>query len=219
LQVWVYLKQTSLMKETLGAIETQARHMETQNSTLKDSVRVAELSAIAAKAQIEMMKQQKRAHLSVKEPEPFLALDLSWMDFNFGKVEIENFGESHAFNVKVRTKAEITTSETPPEFAELNDTTIPGVIRAGESPTPINVWYLTDWEERKVDLAKPNLFIHMRGIVEYTDVFTDKHSTGFRYSMEINKITLSDASGEVGKITSTFGWKRTSRGPFDNRAT
>jgi hypothetical protein len=57
LQVWVYLKQTSLMKETLGAIETQARHMETQNSTLKDSVRVAELSAIAAKAQIEMMKQ------------------------------------------------------------------------------------------------------------------------------------------------------------------
>ena len=218
--------QAALLWGTLGAIKTQAGLMEKQRgimegqtSVLKDSVTAAQASADAAAAQIKMMKQKERARVAVKRPRDFMILDLSFIDFNVAEVEIENFGSTHAINVRAHAIGEITDSKTLPDFPDLNPTTVPSVLRANSDPTTMNVWLLTTWDEKKVDFEKPNLFLNIRGVIEYEDVFRDKHTTGFRYTMQINGLAPADPAIQTAKITSYSGWLRVFKGPLDNHAT
>jgi hypothetical protein len=152
-----------------------------------------------------------------------------------------NFGYTHALNVRAEGAAralifedkvikkglvrvpDLRAYEAPlvdPLPLEFEDLSIPSVILS--SSAPVETWAAFIFPEEWGDEIgmRPRIAIEVRGIVEYEDMFGDKHFTKFSYDMRIHKW------GEVSKSGSTTirpyspfsRWFKTPN-PADNEAT
>jgi hypothetical protein len=181
-------RQRILTKKTLVAIKVQAGHMESQTTILRDSVAVAKKSADSAEESIALMKSKERARITVKIPSAGRwVTDMFWgIRFHVG-----NIGPSDAFNVSIMARLEFTQSSIPPKIPSPHGIRYFPRIRAGKRVSPItgpNDWEgsgeaeFDRWdEERMASVAGGKTFMHMRGTVDYEDIFGDPHVTPFRY--------------------------------------
>jgi hypothetical protein len=119
------------------------------------------------------------------------------------KFEVENIGQSHAFNVRFFSELEFTQSVNAPPIPELGHIcSINNVLKADEQ-TPVYsgpiFWgeegAAVSWSEVRMQSVKDTkTFLHLRGIVTYDDIFEEEHVTPFRYSWNVD--TASSSWGE-----------------------
>jgi hypothetical protein len=203
-QVVEMRRQRVLTEKTLVAINVQAGHMESQTKILQDSVAVAKKSADSAEKSLVLMKSKERARLTVKiPPVRFPVTDMFWgIAFQVG-----NIGPSDAFNIAIMARLEFTTSHVSPKIPSPHGIRYFPRIRAGKRVrfvTGPNDWDgsakagFDGWDEgRMASVASGKTFMHLRGTVDYEDVFGDPHVTPFRYMWHPSRFVWVEAVNNI----------------------
>ena len=229
-QIFVYWRQTSIMKATLTAISGQATTMETQaqearksaaqtfdvfkeqTDNLLISAKAATVSAMAAKDsakaandQIEMMKEKERARVQVT-PLDFDAVDPT--EPNKIMIEFVNIGPTNAFDVRVEAGAKVTVDMLKPEQGEYTDLAIPTLLRPEKVESSWVVWdFPRRWRDEIVD-DRAKIIFEVVGQIKYRDVFETTHTEDFSYRM--NVYGIEDMPRNSVKLKLMRNWH-----PFD----
>jgi hypothetical protein len=145
------------------------------------------------------------------------------LDGNHTSFDVENFGYTHALNVRAKGYGAVTRTSDPPKkedlVDELDDINLPTVIRTSINPIKAYITFPTDVEENTIEVLAPNLFVHIFGRIDYEDVFGEEYFTTFRYVMRIDKMGSRDPHTGDAPIDSFSGWRKISPTPEDNYAT
>jgi hypothetical protein len=200
------------MGEQVAEMKTQAGHMAEQTGVLRGSVEAAQKSANAALAQIQAMKDRERARL-VLRPKPLTEIEDNRHRLVAPRLEfeIENFGYSHAFDVAVEGRCEITTDSVAPPKGNVASYSVVGIVRTGEQVGRGSLAIVATDEmwENTIRPGASSLYAHLWGVLRYRDVFGDWHSPSFQYSNWIQG--LGDLTQRYGSmvipVMSMFGWE------------
>jgi len=226
--VWVTLLYAFTAWLTLRAIKRQAETMETQVKDARDAANAATetteatLEAIQRQAK-ELSRNNKnliskeRARVAVK----IVRIDtLDFYDTNVVKIQIENFGPTHALNVRAIGGARpvIRDMDEPDWYTDDLVFPVEKVIRANSAPIEGTMYFFFP-EELPPEISPADLAvrIEVRGSIEYDDVFGQPHVTPFFYLMNIPK-TSPLPKLNLFKIHPFSQW-RESEDPEENRAT
>jgi hypothetical protein len=177
-------------QETLAAIKRQADTLEGQTE--------------AALRQIRDTKNRERARLAL-HPKTITEIVVNDL-YPMIDLEIENVGYSHAFNLRIEARCEITASLTEPEGGEMQSVAVSIVQVGGErSQTSIALSY----DEEVVCAGAKNLYAHLWGSGTYDDVYGDSYPLSFRYFMDIQRILeLQQKNGiMILPVMALFGWE------------
>ncbi len=188
--------QAFLLWGNLRAIERQAIQMERQTGILQQSVALAEKSAEAARQNIDLFINRERAHLRIE------LLPLQWpLQPGVPSIhyKIVLHGATEAYVKASCARAELTDSPEPKEDTHW-------------SP-PMNIPQVITPEQRiaegriagvhpKMGLEAPEIaaieagtgFIHVRGFVQYNDVFGTERWTRFRRVWDIPRLSKLDST-------------------------
>jgi len=188
-----------------------------QTKATANAAKASEKAAKAALDQVELLKSKERARVAVKIL-PLETLNFFWGDFNSVKIEIENFGPTHAFNVRASGDARATIEGLDPLKTEFNDLIVPNVIRANSPPLESSLLFFfpEEWFQR-MEPTEAKILVEAMGVVEYNDVFGEEHTTKFSYVMNVNKTSKIPNSNLV-KIHPFSRWRRP-ESPKENHAT
>jgi hypothetical protein len=195
---------------TLGGIFWQAVATQAAAQGAKDA-------AGAAKVQIDALKSKERARLAL-HPGQLEFIDLD-DPFQCLTIDAENVGYSHAFNVGMAARCEITMSNSEPSPAEVKDVGTVNIIRAqeiirryrdDEERPEFNVLITAAEEMWKnvIHSGATDLYAHLWGIAMYEDVFGDSHKIGFQYRLKIHSLgnaVLPDTGTKL-PISSKSAW-------------
>jgi len=164
---------------TLIGIWRQGRTMNRQAVTM-------ERTLAAMKEQDWAAREKERARIVVE----IVPLDLH-ITHELWRVtfRVRNIGPTRAFNIWLNVKFEFTSSPVPPPIPEPRMLSHLSRIRAEKRR---HVFFRGDeWNEAKMqDVAAGKLFLHMRGTVDYQDIFGGFHVTPFRHLWNANLGTL-----------------------------
>jgi len=178
LTLWYITRQVKVM-------ESQAAQLEKQTAILADSVAVAQKSADAANAQIQMMKDKERARIQVT-PLDFEVIEPT--EPNKIMIEFVNIGPTHAFDVRVEAGGKVTVDGLEPEQGEYTDLAIPTLLRPDKSESS---WVVCDfplrWQNQVVD-DRARITVELIGQIKYRDVFDTIHIEDFSYRMNFSSI-------------------------------
>jgi hypothetical protein len=206
-------KAAEATKESVGAIQiqsghlkAQADHMATQVEVMQKQLPVMEKANRAALYQIKMTRMHQQAILSAApiEIEAIPTFDIFGNAF---EVQIENYGLSHAFDVKVIGAGLITKSDEFPDIEMAAAWNAPDVTKAGSIVRGVTLSDLTE-ESLSEDIAAGNVrraSLHIKGQFTYRDVFGQKHHGTFRYVKNAVHIGAPDASGTMKILSSNWG--------------
>jgi hypothetical protein len=211
-------EQTGLLGSSVAVARETAEATRVAAKAAAVTAFAAEESAKAANAQIQTVKDKERARIGIK-PVVLKVITFDWLTFDDVSIEIENFGYTNALNVTATGKGEMTESVAAPAFPDLDDLGIPNVVKASAEPIRLSMWFNADDRYKDVSRSKPNLFIHIKGKVNYEDVFGGAHYTAFRYVLQIDSLGPNDPETRAAKITSYGGWRLMFVIPEDNHAT
>ncbi len=187
---------------TLLAIKRQADTMERQANDAReaakeataialDTAKAAKDSAKAAQATVEAMKEQirdshqkERARIVVKiVPDKLPITQILWQV----KFQVRNIGPTRAFDVWLNVEFEFTSSPVPPRIPQpkMLDR-VPRIRPEKWRHVNSGPFFWGDDERgsnqaRMQEVADGKLFLHLRGTVDYQDIFGDSHVIPFRY--------------------------------------
>jgi hypothetical protein len=220
LQVGTMYWQARLLRRTLNELHTQANWMETQAGHMKDqtkilgeSVAVAQTSAEAANAQIQIMKERERARLAIT-PTKVTELLYGWVGYNNILFEVENHGPTSAFNVRGQGYAYslVIGGELPKIEAE--PFPISDVIKANSVPLTSEAgFWLDDGFLGELNPRDAKIRVELSGAILYDDILGNPHATVFQYFMDIWNLELVKDEGRATIKTST-PWKKTLDGNY-----
>jgi hypothetical protein len=218
-QVRLLRRQEKILFGARKEIHTQARHMSRQADLMSQNnvvalaaANAAEESAKAANAQIRMVKDKERAHISVSITDKEFEVDV----FYAVKVKIANDGTTSAFNLRAKGYANVHPSDDLPSMWIFLSLGVPSVIRQNNEPTVAEITFIDPPDLRNVDNSETPYFIHVGGLVEYDDVFGNSHQTTFRYRLKITTIQpIPDTT--LVKVKSFSEWERCGS-PEENHA-
>ena len=175
----------------------------------KHAAEGAKLAAEAALAQIAAVKDKERARLtlhpkSIEDIEP----DSPFLDV---AIELENVGYSHAFNVRVDARCEITMAESEP-VSNNRETVMVHIIKAGQDRSTIMIPLEASKEiwDNVIHVGAKNLFAHLWGTVKYEDVFGDSRLVKFQYVFRIIELKANAQKDalRVSAVSIAWGWKK-----------
>jgi hypothetical protein len=170
---------------TAWAIITTGIAIFWQANETRAAARAAKDGAKSALDQIEMMKAKERARLVIRIiPNSLSITDINW-DTTF---RINNIGSSHAFEVWIWATFEFSQSFVPPEIPRLSFVKRSPRLRIDKRvfatcrPEIVEDREIVTWSEEKMrQVAIGETFLHLRGTVEYQDIFGDPHLIPFRF--------------------------------------
>jgi len=171
------------------------------------------------KEQSDLIKTKERAWLSV-ELIPIKTLDFSWLEFDSILINIENFGGTHAFNVRAFAWARLSAYDTQPPLDpdKFEGIEIPDVIRTsgGAASGLISL----EKKVSAVDISGDGVkwMAVAQGTVFYDDIFGTPHVTKFRrYSLiwELQKTKVDDTYDVINPNE----WIKDEANPQNNQAT
>jgi hypothetical protein len=217
LQVGTMVWQAGLLRGTLNQIHVQAGHMESQTKILSDSV-------AAAQESIASMKAKERARLTVT-PVGFDPPAVVPYDFSYMLLEITNDGFSGALNVSARGEVVTTPSGELPKLGPEYGREIPSFLKPNAPPVMFKILFVDEHELDKMDLTpmgstSKSFLTQIVGIIEYDDVFGDRHETRFCYSFIPYSVEIKEFGGgwKSWFAKSSSGWVK--KGPPEyNHAT
>jgi hypothetical protein len=135
-------------------------------------------------------------------------------------IEIHQHGPTKAFNVTGFAKAQLTTSQDPPEMKDMYRLDIPTIVdRTDDKPIVANVYIPVSREEEIEAIRDKRLYVHLFGVITYDDVFGDPHRTPFRYIWKVDvHWEPPDEPVDRGSEVDDSGWELHGP-PEDNYAT
>jgi hypothetical protein len=179
----------------------------------------AKEAALAAKVQVDAIKSKERARLALHpRPIEFIEPDggLQWVT-----IDAENVGYSHAFNISIAARCEITMSESEPPD-QVKESGAISMVRAQElvrryrddEEKPEFSVFISAADEIWKNVIRPgakDLYAHLWGAVVYEDVFGDPHSIRFQYRFRIYSLGDADQSRAgielpVSTVSVSLGW-------------
>ena len=176
---------------TLLALAEQTSQTKRAAIATEDAARAAQDSVNVMREQNKAAQQKQRARIVVKIiPAKLPITQVLWQV----KFQVENIGPTHAFDAWLYVKFEFTASPVPPPIHQTKMLQHLPRIRAEKSRHVLTdplVWEDVRNEARMQEVAAGKLFLHMRGTVDYQDIFGEPHVTPFRYLWNANIDTPS----------------------------
>jgi hypothetical protein len=172
-QIYVYLKQTGIMKDTLAAINRQAGHMETQNTTLAYSVKVAELAN-------KRIVEKERARIVVKDEGLKVetgASKLFW--YLVATVSINNVGSSRAFITKTEAEFFAVQNLDDIDLGKLESLVFPSDLLDPDKPVSPTLHFFPEkgigLEQFSAAVNEFEMYLVIVGFIEYQTMGTRWH--------------------------------------------
>lgn len=175
---------------TLWVIKRQADTMERQaadaTKSATDAALLAEGTLATMREQNRAAREKERARIVVRiVPDELPITQALWRV----KLQVRNIGPTRAFDIWLYVKFEFTSSPVPPTIPQTRMLTHLPRIRAEKwrhvfsGPSS----WEDEWNEARMqDVAAGKMFLHLRGTVDYQDIFGESHVTPFRYLWNAN---------------------------------
>jgi hypothetical protein len=177
--------------------------------------------AVQARKQTQYFVSKERARLSVdtRQEESFRFSGIPLEPIADVVVGIEQHGPTKAFNVVGEMKMVIQPSKDPPPMKDMfRMSELPDIVNGNAATiqaSTIFVGIITQDLLDKIDSEET--FVHLFGVITYTDVFDKKHWTRFRYIWVVTQLDVSPSGEEMPEIVINRGWEK--HGPReDNEA-
>jgi hypothetical protein len=148
----------------------------------------AKENAKVASDQIQMMKDKERARLTIVPIDEGFGDNLrEKMALKKGRVKLEHFGSTDAFNVRGYFTMQPSDAIQHPNNANMWHTIkLPAVIRVGSKPIVGEYAYFPFTVEDFEALAKGDMYIVFFGFVLYEDIFGNEHRASFDHYWNVD---------------------------------
>jgi hypothetical protein len=213
--------------KTLRAIKKQADIMETGAKDARESgaeatrialatAKAARASADAANAQIKMMKDKERARVDV-EIQRIDILNLTVQGRNPITLKFRNLGLTRAFSFRAEADARPVIEAFAPQPFEFVDLVLPAVLDTSHAAdTWVGCIFPEEWYDEL--LLLPRMTLQVRGVMQYEDVFGDKHSEEFGWDMRISKLIATNKPDvfRIHEFSQWYGHQEQQQNPNPN---
>jgi hypothetical protein len=182
-----------------------------QTIATQDAAKAAQDGTALALAQIKMMKDKERARIAVTFVGPE-SLQFGTDEGNRIELRVENVGATLAQNVVGFGEVKVIIQNFDTEgFINIGqqDLVLPDVMRANfpASETYLAFDMAERWGEELTLVDRQPVLITIRGVISYSDIFEDRHTTTLNYDMRIPRI-LKWRNSSVAEVHPFSHWSK-----------
>lgn len=190
-----------------------------QSIETRNAANGAQRAADGTLQQIQLIKDKERARLTLH---PLPLTEIERVPWQWVEIRIENFGYTHALNVRIVGRCELTDSEEEPPDEGAKDSTALSIVRSNSEPAKVRLEMASSIQDEITPIVQ-GMYVHLWGAAVYEDIFSDTHSIRFQYVFKIFRLGDMRLKDEmevlpISALSQLIGWKKCSH-PKHNRQT